>query len=108
MLQCIFNKSIVTKEILYFLDGFIKINCENFNYEDLNDTLRFITDKDILLRSYAEFEIIDEVYNYFCNSFNCMVRMLRKKMKNNLIDVLDKYKQEDFSFVVDDSDMLPF
>lgn len=98
MLQCIFNKSIVTKEILYFLDGFIKINCENFNYEDLNDTLRFIIDKDILLRSYAEFEIIDEVYNYFCNSFNCMVRMLRKKMKNNLIDVLDKYKQEDFSF----------
>ena len=50
------------------------------------------------LRSYAEFEKIDEVYNYFCNSFNCMVRMLRKKMKNNLIDVLDKYNQEDFSF----------
>lgn len=98
MLQCIFNKSIVTKEMLYFLDGFIEINYEDFQYNDLNDTVKFIINKDILFESYAEFENFEEVYNYFCNSFNCLIRILSKKRKKDLIDFIDKYNQEHFSF----------
>ena len=76
MLQCIFNKSIVTMEMLYFLDGLIEMNHEIFQYGDLKDTVKFILNKDILFKSYAKFENFDEVCNYFCNSFNCLMRIL--------------------------------
>lgn len=98
MLQCIFNKSIVTMEMLYFLDGLIEMNHEIFQYGDLKDTVKFILNKDILFKSYAKFENFDEVCNYFCNSFNCLMRILSKKRKKNFIDVIDKYNQEHFSF----------
>ena len=98
MLQCIFNKSIVTKEMLYFLDGLIEMNYESFQYGGLKDTAKFIINKDILFRSYAKFENFDEVCNYFCNSFNCLIRILNKKRQKDLIDVIDKYNQEHFSF----------
>lgn len=45
MLQCIFNKSIVTKEMLYFLDGLIEMNYESFQYGGLKDTAKFIINK---------------------------------------------------------------
>lgn len=98
MLQCIFNKSIVTKEMLYFLDGLIEMNYESFQYGGLKDTAKLIINKDILFRSYAKFENFDEVCNYFCNSFNCLIRILNKKRQKDLIDVIDKYNQEHFSF----------
>lgn len=98
MLQCIFNKSIVTMEMLYFLDGLIEMNHESFQYVDLKDTVKFILNKDILFKSYAKFENFDEVCNYFCNSFNCLMRILSKKRKKDFIDVIDKYNQEHFSF----------
>lgn len=98
MLQRVFNKNIVTKEMLYFLDGFIEMHDEDFQYGDLKDTVKFIMNKELFFESYADFENFEEVFNYFCNSFNCLIRILNRKSEKGLIDVMDQYNQEHFSF----------
>lgn len=98
ILQRVFNKNIVTKEMLYFLDGFIEKNYENFPYDDVKNTVKLILNKDVLFESYGRFENFEEVCNYFCNSFNCLIRILSKKRGNTLLDVFDKHTQEHFSF----------
>lgn len=98
MLQSVFNKNIVTKEMLYFLDGFVEMDFTKLQYGNLIDTVKLIINKDIFFKSYADFKDFEEVCNYFCNSFNCLNRVLSKKQDGNLINVLDKHNQEHFSF----------
>lgn len=98
MLQCMFKRGTVTKEMLYFLDGFIEKNIESIHFESLENTISLLMSTDILFGSKVEFENLNEFYNYFCNSFNCLVRILGKKSGENLIDVLNRTNQLNFSF----------
>ncbi len=98
MLQAIFSKNVVTKEIFCFLDGFIDKNFEDFKLCDLDNTMRFIINLNVLFEDYGYFKNFSELYNCFCNSFNCLVKIISKKKKGDLIDVLNKCNQQHFSF----------
>jgi len=98
MLQNMFKRGTVTKEMLYFLDGFIQKNIDDIQVESLENTIRLLMSTDILFDSQVEFDNINEYYNYFCNSLNCLVRILSKKNGENLIEILDQSNQLNFSF----------
>lgn len=97
MFQFIFNKNTITKEIFYFMDGLLDENLKNFQLSDLIKTIKAIVNENILLENCDKFDKIGEIYNYFFNSFNCMTKIIKKK-SYNLIDILDKDNQEQFSF----------
>ena len=98
MLQGMFKRGTVTKEMLYFLDGFIEKKIDDIQFESIENTIRLMISSNILFNSQVKFNSLNELYNYFYNALNCLVRMLSKKSEENLIDILDQSNQGDFSF----------
>lgn len=97
MLHEIFNKGIVTKEIINFIEGFIEQDIEKYTEIDLKDTFNLIIDTQKIFEE-SRFNDLEEVYNYFCNAINCLLRIIEKKRDNNYIHILDEKNYKEFSF----------
>lgn len=89
MLWEIFNKGIVSKEILDFLDGFFEYDIEKYNQQTIKKLFCISINIDrIFTKKY--FANLDECYNYFCNSVNCLGKLLEKKCNARYVDIINE------------------
>lgn len=72
ILFSLFSKSIVTKEIQYFLSGFVKKDMNEIKSTTVEETLKDVLNVDWLISNLKNIQKYDELNNYFANTFNCL------------------------------------